>query len=123
MTLLTRKGKWNAEKNKYYEGAWAQGNGYIQMRASFEEDLSGASQEEHYWRLPANVTLEEARNPVSKWGVYVPGIYGNHPILGEEIVNLPYPVGIQLYQDEERFDMGLSSYSDFTQSLNLKNGY
>ncbi|MCU6733304.1 glycosyl hydrolase family 65 protein [Diplocloster agilis] len=122
MMVLKRKGKWSPEKNKYYEGAWAQGNGYIQMRASFEEDLSGASQDEHYWRLPANVTLEEARNPVSKWGVYVPGIYGKHPILGEEIVNLPYPMGIQLYQDEERFDMGLSDYSDFAESLNLKNG-
>lgn len=110
------------EDNKHFEGAMTQGNGYMNLRASFEEDLDGEEQGERYWRLPANVTLEKIRNPVSKWGLYVPGIYGKHPILGEELVNLPYLPGINLYCHNERFDMRLSRYSGYERSLDMRNG-
>lgn len=113
---------YSPEDNKHFEGAMAQGNGYLNLRASFEEDLAGEAQGEKYWRLPANVTLEKIRNPVSKWGVYVPGIYGKHPILGEELVNLPYLPGINLYCENEKFDMGLSEYDGYERTLDLRNG-
>lgn len=119
--VISNKG-YNPADNKHYEGAYAQGNGYLNVRASFEEILSGATQGDVYWRLPANVTLEKARHPVSKWGLYVPGIYGKHPILGEEIVNLPYGIGMNLYHANERLDMELSSYDGLTRSLNMSNG-
>ena len=99
---------YSPENNKHFEGAMTQGNGYLNLRASFEEELAVEAQGECYWRRPANVTLEKIRNPVSKWGVYVPGIYGKHPILGEELVNLPYVPGINLYCQGEKFDMGCS---------------
>lgn len=121
MCWLIQNYIYNPEDNKHYEGAFTQGNGYVNIRGSFEEDLDGATQNDIYWRLPANVTLEKARHSKSKWGVYVPGIYGVHPILGEEIVNLPYFLGVNLYFDSERLDMEVSDYRDFTRSLNMKN--
>ncbi|WP_391573727.1 glycosyl hydrolase family 65 protein [Cohnella sp.] len=122
MERLLTNNKYSGEDNKHYEGAYTQGNGYLNLRATFEEDLSGATQNDLYWRLPANVTLEKARHPKSKWGLYVPGVYGVHPILGEEIVNLPYGIGINLYSGGERLDMEESDYGDFSRSLNLSNG-
>lgn len=113
---------YSPENNKHFEGAMTQGNGYLNLRASFEEELAGEAQGERYWRLPANVTLEKIRNPVSKWGVYVPGIYGKHPILGEELVNLPYVPGINLYCQGEKFDMGCSGYDNYEKSLDMRNG-
>lgn len=113
---------YSTRNNKHFEGAMTQGNGYLNLRASFEEDLEGEVQNEKYWRLPANVTLESIRNPVSKWGMYVPGVYGRHPILGEELVNLPYLPGINLYCGNEKFDMGLSKYYGYEKSLDLSNG-
>lgn len=119
--ILCQK-KYSPETNKHYEGAFTQGNGYVNIRASFEEDLPGESQTERYWRLPANVTLEKIRNPVSKWGIYVPGIYGMHPILGEEIVNLPYLLGINIYCKEEKFSMRDSVYHSFEKTLDAGHG-
>lgn len=113
---------YDRQDNKHYEGAMTQGNGYMNIRASFEEDLEGEPQGERYWRLPANVTLEKIRNPVSKWGVYVPGIYGKHPLLGEELVNLPYLLGVNLYCENERFDMGRSEYEDYEKTLDMRDG-
>ena len=95
--MILENETYRPESNKHFEGAMTQGNGYLNMRASFEEDLEGEIQNEKYWRLPANVTLEKIRNPITKWGVYVPGIYGKHPILGEELVNLPYLMGMNFY--------------------------
>jgi kojibiose phosphorylase len=112
---------YNKDLNKSFEGLFAQGNGYLSMRGSFEEDLTDASQNDRYWRMPANVTLEKQRNPKSKWGVYVPGIVGNHPILNEEMVNLPYILGLNIYMDGARFDMEKSTYEGFSRELNLRN--
>ena len=122
MARILTNYEYSPADKKHYEGAYTQGNGYMNIRASFEEDLSGATQGDIYWRLPANVTLEKTRHPVSTWGMYVPGIYGKHPILGEEIVNLPHAIGVNLYHDNERLDMELSTYDGFNRSLNMNNG-
>lgn len=108
--------------NKNFEGLFTQGNGYLSIRGSFEEDLSGAAQNERYWRMPANVTLEKPMHPKSKWGVYVPGVVGNHPILNEEMVNLPYILGLNIYIDDNRFDMEKSIYDKYNRELDLKTG-
>ena len=52
---------------KYYEGVFAQGSGYLQIRGSYEEGLACADQGELYMRMPANVTIEKPRHPYSKW--------------------------------------------------------
>lgn len=120
--MILENETYRPESNKHFEGAMTQGNGYLNMRASFEEDLEGEIQNEKYWRLPANVTLEKIRNPITKWGVYVPGIYGKHPILGEELVNLPYLMGMNFYCCNEKFDMGKSRYHGYKKELDMRNG-
>lgn len=108
--------------NKNFEGLFTQGNGYLSIRGSFEEELSGAAQNDRYWRMPANVTLEKSMHPKSKWGVYVPGIVGSHPLLNEEMVNLPYILGLNIYVDNNRFDMEKSVYDNYNRELDLKTG-
>lgn len=120
--MILKTKEYSRRDNKHYEGAMTQGNGYLNVRASFEEDLDGEAQNEHYWRLPANVTLEKIRNPVTKWGIYVPGIYGKHPMLGEELVNLPYFLGLNLYCDGERFDMENSNHEGYEKTLDMEDG-
>lgn len=116
------EGKYDDKLNKNFEGLFTQGNGYLSIRGSFEEDLSGGAQNDRYLRMPANVTLEKHMNPKSKWGVYVPGIVGNHPILNEEMVNLPYIFGLNIYMGNNRFDMEKSIYDNYTRELDLKSG-
>ncbi|MDF2673859.1 MAG: glycoside hydrolase [Clostridiales bacterium] len=113
---------YNEKLNKNYEGLFTQGNGYLSIRGSFEEDLSDATQNDRYWRMPANVTLEKQMHPKSKWGVFVPGVVGNHPILNEEMVNLPYILGLNIYIDDSRFDMEESDHDNYNRELDLKTG-
>lgn len=107
---------------KHYEGAFTQGNSYLQLRGSFEEGLACAPQNEKYWRLPANVTLEKQRSPRSKCGTYVPGIMGSHPLLNEEVVNLPNPLIFRVSCSLEALDMDLCEIKDYSRVLNLRNG-
>lgn len=107
---------------KHYEGVFTQGSGYLHIRGSYEEGLRAADQNESYMRLPANVTIEKPKHPRSKWGTYVPGITGLHPLLKEELVNLPNPLVFQVRAGQEALDMDESDIKDYEQSLNLKNG-
>lgn len=109
-------------KNKGFEGLCTQGSSYFHVRASLEEGLHCAPQDEEYMRLPANVTLETPRHPISKTGCYLPGITGAHPLLREEAVNLPSPICFGLHVGEERFDMCQSHVEQYRRALCLKNG-
>ena len=62
----------NEDSAKYYEGLLTQGNGYMHVRASFEEGLKSVKQDEEYDRKPANVTLEKHKKQASKLGTYIP---------------------------------------------------
>lgn len=114
--------EFDIKKNKHYEGAFTQGTGYLSIRGSFEEGLTCEVQDEEYMRMPANVTLEKLRNPISKWGTYVPGIVGYHPLLHEEIVNLPFFLEFIVTFDEEKLDMNECSIEGYKRYLNMKNG-
>jgi len=114
--------KYSAETNKHFEGLFTQGNGYMHVRGSFEEGLEGADQDEEYLRQPANVTLEKPRHPKTKWGTFIPGIVGKHPLLKEEIINLPYFLGIDFTVIDEKLDMGSSTIKDYTRWLDLRDG-
>lgn len=114
--------KYCAETNKHFEGLFTQGNGYMNVRGSFEEGLQGTVQDEEYMRMPANVTLETPRNPKTKWGTYIPGIVGKHPILKEEIINLPYFLGLNFITLDEKLDMEFSTIQEYTRWLDLRDG-
>ncbi len=107
---------------KHYEGLFTQGNGYMHIRGSFEEGVSGAVQDEEYLRMPANVTLEKPRHEESKWGTFIPGVVGNHPLLKEEIVNLPYFLYMDFTVAGEKLDMKDSTITEYKRWLDLRDG-
>ncbi|MEG1408047.1 MAG: hypothetical protein RSD23_09320, partial [Ruthenibacterium sp.] len=109
--------------SKQFEGLLTQGSGYIHARASYEEGLAAALQNEQYMRMPVtNVTVAKPRNLRSKFGTYMPGITGNHPLLREEIVNLPNPWKTSFCVGEEPLDMDSSEVSGFERTLDLRDG-
>lgn len=108
--------------HKHYEGLFTQGNGYMHVRGSFEEGCSDAPQDEEYLRFPDNVTLEKPRHPKSKQGTFIPGIVGRHPLLKEEIVNLPYYLGLEFVSAGERLDMDRCRISGYQRWLDLRDG-
>lgn len=110
------------EENKYYEGVFAQGNGYFHVRGSFEEGLVDAPQDEIYIRTMKSVTTEIQRHPLSKQGTFLPLIMGRHPFLEEVIINLPFYMEIKVIADNEQLDMIHFDIRDFRRILNMKNG-
>ncbi len=107
---------------KHFEGILTQGSGYLHIRGSYEEGLVAAPQDEEYMRLPANVTIEKPRHPRSKFGTYIPGITGNHPLLNNEVVNLPYPFLIQPSVDNEVLDTDKSKISNHIRYIDMRDG-
>ncbi|MBN8636730.1 MAG: glycoside hydrolase family 65 protein [Anaerolineae bacterium] len=105
---------------KGWEGLFTQGSGYLHVRGSLEEHLSDAPQDQSYMRRPANVTAEQFPDMRSKWGTFVPGIYGNHPLMGKEMANLPCFLQIALSVDDERLDIRQSALLHHQRALNLK---
>ena len=114
--------KFKQEENKYYEGVFAQGNGYFHVRGSFEEGLAEAPQDEIYTRTMKSVTTEIQRHPLSKQGTFLPLIMGRHPFLEEVIINLPYFMEVRISADGERLDMNRSRIRDYRRVLDMKNG-
>lgn len=110
------------EMTKHYEGVFAQGSGYMHIRGSYEEGLAAADQGDEYMRLPANVTLEKPKHPRSKWGMYIPGITGNHPLLKEEIVNLPYMLSFKVIADGTELDMDICKITGYKRTLDMRDG-
>ncbi len=108
--------------NKHFEGLFTQGNGYMHVRGSFEEGLLDSLQDEEYLRMPANVTLEEPKHSKTKWGTFLPGIVGVHPLLKMEIINLPYFFGIELSVNDEKLDMEQSKIKHYKRWLDLRDG-
>lgn len=118
---ITEEG-YDSDANKHFEGLFTQGNGYMHVRGSFEEGLEGTIQDEEYLRMPANVTLEKPRHPKTKWGTFIPGIVGKHPLLKEEIINLPYFLGMDFAAAGEKLDMELSAVKKYKRRLDLRDG-
>ena len=114
--------KFSIDTNKHFEGLFTQGNGYMHVRGTFEEGLPGTAQDEEYMRLPANVTLEKQRHPISRWGTFIPGIVGKHPLLKEEIINLPYFLGMDITAAGEKLDMQSCTVREYKRWLDLRDG-
>ena len=114
--------KYSADTNKHFEGLFTQGNGYMHVRGSFEEGLKGSMQDEEYLRLPVNVTLEKPRHSKTKWGTFLPGIVGVHPLLKMEMINLPYFLGLDFSVMGEKLDMEHSKIKEYKRWLDLRDG-
>lgn len=112
----------NSNTTKAYEGMFAQGSGYLHIRGTYEEGIQSAPQGEEYMRLPANVTIEKPRHPRSKCGTYIPGVTGNHPLLKEEVVNLPNPLNFCVGFNDEWYDVDKSETKSYQREFNLRNG-
>lgn len=110
----------NIDHNTAYEGLLTLGNGYLHSRGSFEEHLSQAPQNEPFTLITSNHSSQEFPKNKSKWGTYIPGVWGNHPLLNKEIVNLPFFWEIIPIVDGEQLDMELSNIKNYHRELNLK---
>lgn len=95
------------------------GSGGLHVRGSLEEPLSDCPQHVEYVRLPANVTSEAFRETVTKWGTYVPGVFGPHPLLNNEMINLPWMLELTPVVDGERLDLAHCEVHDFRRELHL----
>ncbi|MFN8378991.1 MAG: glycosyl hydrolase family 65 protein [Anaerolineae bacterium] len=114
---LIEHGPFRIARAKGYEGLFAQGSGYLHVRGSFEEGLAGAPQNVTYLRRPTNVTAEKFPEMKAKWGTFVPGIYGVHPLMGKELANLPYFLELTPAVDGERLDMEQCRVEDYERAL------
>lgn len=109
-------------RHRAYEGLFTQGSGYLHSRGSLEEPLEDSPQNTEYTRLPANVTSERFRAAVSKWGIYVPGVFGRHPLLNSEMINLPYFWWTRVWIDGRPVDVRGAAAARHKRTLDLANG-
>jgi trehalose/maltose hydrolase-like predicted phosphorylase len=110
----------DAETARAYEGLFTLGSGYLHVRGSLEEHLFDAPQNLDYTRRPANVTSEKFLETKAKWGTYLPGIRGSHPLLNRGLVNLPFFLGLTPFAGEEKLDMEASRVGKYLRTLDLK---
>jgi kojibiose phosphorylase len=106
--------------HRAYEGLFTLGSGYLHVRGSPAEHLSGAPQNVAYTRAPANVTAEAFPERKATWGTYVPGIFGRHPLLNAEMINLPWFCGLAPIAGGERLDMQHSDVAGLRRALDLR---
>jgi len=123
----TSKDYWTLTQNGFtpsetlaWESLFTQGSGYLQIRGSFEESLEDSPQNLEYVRTTTNVCAEKFIEQSTKWGCYIPGVYSPHPTLNSEITNLPFPLGIDLWESGEKLDPAKSATGNFSRNLNLK---
>ncbi len=103
-----------------YEGLFTQGSGYLHVRGSLEEHIGGSPQNYTFTRKPVNVTAEKFPETKAKWGTYVPGVFGRHPLLNMEMVNLPFFADLTPVVAGEKLDMEDSRVSSYRRELELK---
>ncbi len=114
--------RFELDRCKSYEGLFAQGSGYYHVRGALEEPLPDAPQNLRYWRMPTNVTSERFRESLSKWGTYIPGVFGEHPLLGRELVNLPCFLGLAPIVGGTPLDVVSGNVSGHQRTLDLRTG-
>ena len=105
---------------KGQEGLFTLGSGYLHVRGSLEEHLHDAEQNVTYLRKPANVTAESFPEMKVKWGTFVPGIYGRHPVMGKELANLPSFLSLTPSANGEKLDIESSTISQYERIMHLR---
>jgi kojibiose phosphorylase len=109
-----------ASSARAYEGLFTLGSGYLHVRGSLEEHLEGAPQNAAPVRMPESVTAEKFSELKAKWGAYVPGLFGRHPFLNREMINLPFFLDLAPHVDGERLDMERSTIEAYRRVLDLR---
>lgn len=110
----------DVDNNRKFEGLFTIGSGYLHLRGSLEEHMRGAPQSSTYMRMPGNTTSEKFPEFKARWGTYVPGVYGKHPVLNNELINLPYFAGFAPLVGGERLDLTASTVTNCKRSLNMR---
>ncbi len=103
-----------------YEGLFTLGSGYLHTRASLEEHFADCPQDSRELRKPANVTAEKFKPLAGRWGTFVPGVFGHHPLLLRETINLPWFLELVPLVAGERLDVTRSRVSGFRRVLDMK---
>jgi len=119
---IIQEEEFQVHQNKHFEGVFTTGNGYLSIRGSLEERLKDENQAEEYMRMPMNVTLEKSNHMISKWGTYVPGVVGEHPLLKEVMVNLPWMLEWRMWFNDEPFNMDSCIIREYNRHLNMQEG-
>jgi len=117
--ILTQDG-FDIRTAQAFEGLFALGSGYLHTRASMEEHFADCPQDSREQRKPANVTAEKFEPVPGRWGTFVPGVFGNHPLLLQEMINLPWFLELVPIVDDERLDLTTSNVSGFKRTLDMK---
>jgi kojibiose phosphorylase len=112
--------RFDAASAKAYEGLFTLGSGYLHVRGSLEEHLADQPQNVEYARRAGNVTSEKFREVLAQWGTYVPGVFAKHPTLNNQMVNLPWPLGLTPVVDGERLDVLASKMIEWKRELSLR---
>lgn len=107
------------ENNRAYEGLFTLGSGYLHVRGSLEEHLREAPQNVEYNRVATNVTSEKFPQAKARWGTYVPGVFGPHPTLNNQMINLPWFLELVPTIDGERLDPELGRFEAMRRELSL----
>jgi trehalose/maltose hydrolase-like predicted phosphorylase len=105
--------------NRAYEGLFTLGSESLHVRGSLEEHLSDAPQNVEYLRLPTSVTSERFPDTKARWGTYVPGLFGRHPLLNHEMVNLPWFLGLTPWVNGQRLDTQRCRIHEYRRELRL----
>lgn len=108
------------ERARAFEGIFTLGSGYLQIRGSLEEHLDGAPQNRAYDRKPAAVTAERFPDLPARWGAYVPGLFAPHPLLNDEMVNLPWFLDLSPFVGDEKLDMVSSRIEGYERWLDMR---
>ncbi|MEW6071845.1 MAG: beta-phosphoglucomutase [Planctomycetota bacterium] len=113
---------WDPATARHFEGLFTQGSGYLHVRGSLEEPVAGAPQNADPLRRPGNVTAERFAATPAKWGTFVPGVFADHPLLGHEMVNLPFFLGWTLEVEGEVLDVTTATLAAHERVLDLRDG-
>jgi kojibiose phosphorylase len=104
-----------AATGRAYEGLFTLGSGYLHVRGSLEEHLRALPQDAN---RPAASPEPAIRK--SQWGTYVPGVFGRHPHLNNQMLNLPWFLGLAPSVAGERLDLPESKVTDYCRELRLR---
>jgi kojibiose phosphorylase len=111
----------DAKTSLAYEGLFTIGSGYLHVRGSLEENIEGEPQNITDPRKPIqNASALKPSIKKVKWGTYVPGVFGQHPFLNEELINLPYFLDITPTLGDEKLDIEKCSIHSYQRSLNMQ---
>ncbi|MBN1350379.1 glycoside hydrolase family 65 protein [candidate division KSB1 bacterium] len=114
--------KFDVKSHRHYESLFTIGNGYMSLRGAFEEGLPDDPQNLDNPRQPQIVTLEKGRASKQMWGTYVPSLFGSHPYCGNEMINLPFFLGMQFQWENVTLDLENCSIENYARWLDLRDG-